>query len=73
MQGAMVKDQGGITKKFNKNPVLFGMEIVLYTDAVKITQKKRDRWLNIRAKIFHLVLQYLPPKLRELYSTRSAW
>ncbi len=32
------------------------MEIALYTDAVKLIIKKRDEWLDIRAKIFHLVL-----------------
>ncbi len=68
-----MKQEGGTSKKVDKNPVLFGMEITLYTDAVKLIQKKREKWLDIRAKIFHLVLQHLPPKLREIYCTMMAW
>ncbi len=49
------------------------MEIVLYTDVVKLIWKKRDKWLDIRANIFHLVLQHSPPKLQELYRTMLAW
>ena len=60
-QGAVVKNQDGTTKQVDKNPVLFRMEIALYTDAVKIIRKKRDEWLDIRAKIFHLVFQHSPP------------
>ena len=73
MQGVVVKNKGGSSKQVDKNPGLFRMEIALYTDVVKLIQKKRDEWLDIRAKIFHLVLQHLPPELRELYRTITTW
>ena len=72
MQGVMVKNEDGTAKQADKNPALFGMEIALYSDAVKLIRKKRDEWLDIRAKIFHLVLQHSPPELRELYHTMLA-
>ena len=57
-QGAMVTTADRIPKWVDKNAMLFGMEITLYTDTdtVKMIRKKQDKWLNIRAKIFHLVL-----------------
>ncbi len=72
-QGVVVKNEDGTTKQVDKNPALFRMEITLYTDVVKLIRKKREEWLNISAKIFHLALQHSPPKLRELYHTMSAW
>ena len=41
------------------------MEIALYTVTVKVVCKKQE----IQAKIVHLVLQHLPPKLKKLYQT----
>ena len=70
--GVEVKEEDGTSNQVDKNPALFGMEIALYIDAVKLIQTKRDKWLDIRAKIFHLVLQHSPPKLQELYHTMLA-
>ena len=42
-QGFLVKNKDGTTKQVDKNPVLFGMEIALYTDTVKLIRKKKDK------------------------------
>ena len=38
------------------NTSIFQIEITLYMDAMKVGHKKRGNWLDIQAKIFHLVL-----------------
>ena len=46
-----------------ENYLKFCVEVTLYTDVVKLTHKNQDKWLDIRDKIFHLVIQYLLPEL----------
>ncbi len=65
-QGVVVMASDGIPKQVNKNVAFFDMEITLYMDMVKMILKKQHKWLNIRVKNFHLVLQHSPPKLSEL-------
>ncbi len=56
VQGTVVSTSNGNPKRVTKNATLFGMEITLYRDTVKLIQKKQDEWLDIRANVFHLVL-----------------